>query len=141
MWRVRPAPVWVQRHGDLRDPRRLQARLYDHLGRELHARAALAETLVVLFREGTHPAVDVGDRGAEPRSSHRGEHRIAPAPVQRRHGPGEHVAAAALEPGSLYEVVSLAQFLDEARDLVEVVRVVGVAHEHEAAPGGRDTAL
>src|SRR3954452_22324562 len=104
MWRVRPAPVWVQRHGDLRDPRRLQARLYDHLGRELHARAALAETLLVLFREGTHPAVDVEDRVAEPRSSHRGEQRIAPASFHCRKPPGNRLYSASLVPGSLYEV-------------------------------------
>ena len=116
------------------------ARLDDHLGRELHARAAQVEALVQLLGEAAHAAVDVMDRGPEHLPGQQGEHPVAQHAVRPGHGPGQDRAAAGRKPATLDQAVSLTQLLDKARDLTEVIAVVRVAHDDEPALGSGNTA-
>ena len=134
------AAVGVQLDRHLGDARVAQARPDDHLGRELHPRAALAERLVVALPEAAQPAVDVVHRRAEPAPHEHREHRVAPPAVQEGHRAGEDRAAAGRQAAPLHERVAGAQLLDELRDLAEVVAVVGVAHDHPAAARRGDAA-
>ncbi len=67
------------------------------------------------------------------------ERRGFPEPaVQKGHGARKHTAPRDRKPTALDEVESLAQRLDEAGELEEVVAVVGIAHEDVADTGSLD---
>src|SRR5262249_12527563 len=58
--------------------------------------------------------------------------------MQRRHGPaldaaGESVAA--------HEIISGFELFDEAFERLEIIAVIGVAHDHVLAPGRLDASL
>jgi hypothetical protein len=133
---VRCAPVRMERYRHLGDVRSPEARLDDHLGRELHPGATLIELLVMLLREPTHAAVDIVDRRPEPRPCERREHRVAPAAVEERHRSGHNAPAAAFQSATLHKGMALAQLAHELRELEEVVAVVGIAHHDVSAFGG-----
>src|SRR6185437_7884282 len=101
---------------------------------ELHAGALLVEALVELPREGAHTAMDVVNWRAEPGARHGGKHRVAPDPVQHRHRAWLDDAAARLETAALHELVSFAEFGQEAGYLGEVIAVVCIAHEDVPSP-------
>jgi hypothetical protein len=84
--------------------------------------------------------MDVVDRDVEPPPAQKGEHRIAPDPVQHPHRVGHHRAAARRQPAALDQVVAGPEAIHEAGDLAEVVAGVGVAHQNEAAPSGVEPA-
>src|SRR5688500_2371099 len=52
--------------------------------------------------------------------------------MKRRHGARHHTTSPRGQTAALYEVESLSQLLDEARNLQEIVAVVRVSHDHEA---------
>ena len=75
----------------------------------------------------------VGHPGLEEEVEHAGEHRVADVAVEPRHCPGVDLAAQAR---THHEVGAVLERLDEARDLGEVVGLVGVAHHDVLAAGG-----
>ena len=79
-----------------------------------------------------HAAVRVADAGAEEDVEDAREHRVADVAVQPRH----RARVDLVHPVAHDELGALVEVLDEARDLVEVVREVGVAHHDVAAAGG-----
>src|SRR5689334_1806644 len=113
-----------------------ETRLDDHLGRELHPRAPLRESLVVDACEAAHPAVHVADRRIEPTAGQPREHWIPPPAMQKWHRAGKEGSAARRKSASLREIVTLAQLLEKAWDLTEIVAVVRVAHE-DVLPASR----
>ena len=60
--------------------------------------------------------------------------------MQPWHRAGKDATATRLEPAALDQFVSLAQALDELRQLAEIVAVVRVAHDHEPSVRGVDAA-
>ena len=132
--------VGMQRNRDFADLRAGEARLDDHFGGELHARAPLIQTLVQRLREAAETAVDVVDRCAEPSTRDAREQRVAKPAMQPRHRARQHASSAGPEPAPLHELVAGAQPLDELRQLAEVVAVVGISHDHEPAACRRDAA-
>ena len=129
MSRVRHTAVWMQRDGDLGNFRFEEARLYEHLCRELHPGATQVELVVELPPEPAHAAIDVADRDVEPHVRQSREHGIAPPSMQHRHGPGQHRSTATLEATSLDDVEALHQPIMEFADDAKVVAVVSVTHD------------
>ena len=79
-----------------------------------------------------HAAVRVPHAGAEEEVEDAREHRVADVAVQPRHRARLDV----VHPVAHHEVGAVLELLDEARDLGEVVREVGVGH-HDVARRGR----
>ena len=110
-----------------------EARLHDHLARELHAARAQAEVDDRVLAEAADAAVEVAHRRAEEQAAEARQHRVADPAVQPRHRArldptGEAVAH--------HEVVAVAQVLEERAEVLEVVAVVGVGHDHVGAARG-----
>jgi hypothetical protein len=80
------------------------------------------------------------DRRAEPTAGDPRQERIAEPPVQRGHRAGQDDAAPRWESAALDQVEALPELGYEPRHVAEVVAIVGVAHDDERAPGGRDGA-
>ena len=79
-----------------------------------------------------HAAVRVADAGAEEDVEDAGQDRVADVAVQPRHRARVDV----VHPVAHDELGALVEVLDEARDLAEVVREVGVGHHDVAAARG-----
>ena len=129
------AAVGMEGDRDLGRARARERGLDDHLRRELHPRAAQVQAVVQLAGEGR--ASRSTRRGAGLRNHVRAmqrEHGVARASDART---AWRPAATTPPPeGSRQPWTSswpVAELLDEARDLAEVVAVVGVAHHHEPA--------
>ena len=103
-----------------------------HLGGELHAGRAQVEPRQHVAPQRAHAAVRVADAGAEEDVEDAGEDRVADVAVQPRHRARVDV----VHPVAHDELGALVELLDEARDLAEVVREVGVAHHDVAAARG-----
>ena len=129
--------VLLQGGGDLDDVVLGQGGLDDHLGGELHPGGLEPQVEDALPVEAAQAAVEVPDAGAEEQLADAGQDGVAQILVQRGHGAG---GDAALEPVAHDEVVAFAQLLHEGGQGGEVVGVVGVSHDHEAAARGGDTA-
>src|SRR5690606_23268586 len=127
--------VWREGRGHLGDAELMQRRLDDHLARELHPRGAEPERVDGLLAEAADAAVKVAARCLEEQAPDESEDRVAEVLVKERHRARLDTAAEAVAHD---EVVALAELVEEARDLAEVVAHVGVAHEDEATPSGRD---
>ena len=118
---------------DLADREAAAVRLEDHLGRELHAGRVQVEHRQRLAADRAHPAVGVGHLHAEEDVEHAREHGVPDEAVEERH----RVAVdRSLEARSDDEVVAALEAVDEARELVERVRVVRVAHDQVLAACG-----
>ena len=115
----------------------MQRRLDHHLARELHAWALELEVEHRLAREAAQAAMEVADRDLEEQPADEGEHRIAEIAVQGGHGA---LCDAALEPVAHDQVRAVAQLCDHGVQVLEIVAVVGVAHDDVLAAGGRDAA-
>ena len=74
---------------------------------------------------GAHAAVRVRDLDAEQEVQHPGEDRVADEAVQERH---RVTVDRPLEARADDEVVSLLEAIDERRELLQGIRLVGVAH-------------
>ena len=101
----------------------------DHLGGELHAGRAEIEPRQDVAAKRAHPAVSVADAGAEEEVEDAGQHRIADVAVEPGHRSGLDV----VHPVAHHELGAVLELLDEARNLVEVVREVGVGHDDVVA--------
>src|SRR5262249_26723333 len=66
------------------------------------------------------------------------EHRIAPPSMQPWHSARPYDTATGRKPAPLDDVESFAEFLDELRNLQEIITVIGIAHDDELSPRGRD---
>src|SRR4051812_1724425 len=134
MGSVRLAPIRMQGYRHLGDthpePLRVDARFDDHLGRELHTRATLIKPLVVLLSKAAKSAIHVVYRCLEPLADKQREHRIPKPAMQEGHCPGPPRSPARRQPTALHEVVVLAEFLHEFWDLLKIVAVVRVTHDH-----------
>ena len=109
----------------------------DHLAGELHARGAEIEIDDRLASEATHAAVEVSDVDIEQSATDERERRVTDDPVQRRHRPRGDAAAEAVAD---HEVGAVAQRIDEGRQIVECVAVVGVGHDHQVGAAALDPA-
>ena len=131
------AAVGPQGGRDLGDAQAVQRRADDHLGGELHAGGSEAQPQHRLARDAAQAAVEVADVARVEEPADGGEHRVAEVAVL----PGHRARLdAALEPVAHDEVEALAQLLEEAVEVAEVVGGVGVSHHHVAAPRRRDAA-
>ena len=84
-----------------------------------------------VLADRAHPAVGVRDLDAEEEVEHPGQDRVSDEPVQERH----RVAVdRPLEARAHDEVVTLLEPVDERRELLERIRLVGVAHDDVLAP-------
>ena len=121
--RLADARVVVDR--DLAHREAAAVRLEDHLRRELHSRRVQVEGGERVLADGAHAAVRVGDLHAEEQVEHPREDRVSDEAVQERH----RVAVdRPLEARADDEVVALLEPVDERRELLQRVRLVGVAH-------------
>ena len=121
--RLADARVVVDR--DLADRQPAAVRLEDHLGGELHPRRVEVELRQGVAADRAHPAVRVGDLHAEEEVQHPREDRVADEAVQERH----RVAVdRPLEARADHEVVARLELVDERRELLQRIRLVGVAH-------------
>jgi hypothetical protein len=119
---------------ELADVQALLRRADHHLARELHAGRAQVQPREDVAPERAHAAVRVAHAGLEEEVERAREHRVADVAVMPRHG-------ARLDPVHAvahHEVGARLELGQEARDLVEVVRQVRVAHDDVAAAGGRE---
>ena len=107
-----------------RSVRCLLGRADHHLGGELHAGRAQIQLGQDVAAEGAHAAVRVIDAGAEQQVEEPRQQRVADVAVQPWHGARLDV----LHPVADDHVGAVLELGDEARDLVEVVRQVGVGH-------------
>ncbi len=114
-------------------PSPCQACLDDHLGRELHAGAALAELSRQLPPESAQAAVDVVDRSPEPPAPQPGENRIPEPAVEPGHRTGQNTPPSGGQTAALDDLEALPQLFDEARNLPEVVAGVRITHDDEPA--------
>ena len=130
--RLADARVVVDRH--LADGESAAVRLEHHLGGELHPGRVEVERGQRVAADRAHPAVRVGHLHAEEDVEHPGEDRVADEAVQERH----RVAVdRALEARADDEVVAGLEAVDERAQLVERIRVVGVAHDDVLAAARR----
>ena len=95
-----------------------------HLGGELHARRAQVEARQDVAADAAHAAVRVAHAGAEEEVEDARQDRVADVAVQPRHRARLDVRHAVAD----HHVGAVVEPLDEARDLGEVVRQVGVGH-------------
>ena len=72
------------------------------------------------------------------RAADEAEHRVAEIAVQERHGLGADAAAKAI---AHHEVGAVAKLGEEARDVRELVAVVGVGHEDVLAARGANAGV
>jgi len=106
----------------------------DHLGGELHAGRAQVQARQDVAPEAAHAAVRVADAGAEEEVQRAAEDRVADVAVDPVHRAGLDV----VHPVAHHELGAVAQRLDEARDVLERVRHVGVEHHDVLAAGGAE---
>ena len=107
----------------------------DHpLGGELHPGRPQVEPRQQVAAEGAHAAVGVGNARAEEEVEQAGQDRISDVAVQPRHGSLVDFREAVAD----HHVGALLERLQEARDLGEIVGVVGVTHEDVGAARGSE---
>jgi hypothetical protein len=114
----------------------MQARFDDHFRSELHSGAALIETIVEIFSETSHPAVDIMKRRFEPPPGKKGKHRIAPNAVEKRHRSRHDSASARWKTAALDNIESLPECADEFRDFEKIIAIVCISHNDEFAASG-----
>ncbi len=114
---------------ELGDLELLLRRSDHHLGGELHAGRAQVQAREHVSAQGAHAAVRVADPRPEEQVQQTGENRVADIAVQPRHRAGLDVVHAVADD----HLGALLERRDEARDLLEVIRQVGVGH-HDVAP-------
>ena len=105
-------------------------RLEDHLRGELHPGRVQIEGRERVLADGAHPAVRVGDLDAEEDVQQARQDRVADMTVEPRH---RLAVDGPLEARSHHEVVTLRKALDERREVLHRIRLVGVAHHDEVA--------
>ncbi len=125
--RLAAARVVVDR--ELADVEAALCRADHHLAGELHARGAQVEHLQLVPPDRAHAAVGVAHPRLVEGVEEAGEHRVADVAMQPRHRTGLDV----VHPVAHDQIGAVIELGHEARDLVEVVRQVGVAH-HDVAP-------
>ena len=122
--RLADARVVVDR--DLAHGQPAAVRLEDHLRGELHPGRVEVERRQRVAADRSHAAVRVGDLHAEEDVEHARQDRVADEAVEERH----RVAVdRPLEARADDEVVSLLELVDERRELLQRVGLVGVAHD------------
>ena len=117
---------------ELADVEVLLRRPDDHLRRELHPGRPQVQARQHVAPDAAHPAVRVADARAEEDVEHARQHRVPDVAVQ----PGHRAGVDVVHPVAHHELGAVLELLDEARDLLEVVRQVGVAHDDVAAARG-----
>ena len=110
---------------DLGDLELLLRRPDHHLRGELHPRRAQIELGQHVSSNRPHPAVRVSDACAEEEVQHPGEHGVADVAVVPRHRAGLDVVHSVAHD----ELGAAVELGDEARNVGEVVRQVGVRHD------------
>src|SRR5262245_29484097 len=104
MRRVRLATVRVQRNRYFADARVVELRLDDHFSGELHPGAALIKSLIQVLRKTAKTTVNIVNRRLKPPACQECEHRIAPPPVQKRHGPWQRTPSSTWQPTALNQL-------------------------------------
>jgi hypothetical protein len=100
-----------------------------HLGCELHSRGVQVERRQDVPPEGAHSAMDVAHARLAEEVQETAQDRIADVTVQPWHCAGLD----AVHPIAHDELSAVVELVDEARDVVEVVRQIGVDHDHVVA--------
>ena len=129
---LRLAAARVVLDRELADVEVLLRRPDHHLGGELHPRRAQLQLRERVGAQRAHAAVGVADAGSEQQVEEPGQQRVAHIPVEPRHRARVDVLHAVAD----HHVGAVLQLGEESRDLVEVVREVGVAHHDELAARG-----
>ena len=130
---LRLAAAYVQRDRLLADVEVRPDRADHHLRRELHAGRVEVELRQRVAADRAQPAVGVADRRSVDEVQEAGEDRV-PDAARQRHRTRLDVR----HPVPHHELGALVELADEVRDLVEVVREVGVDHDDVVAAGGRE---
>ena len=123
------------RHGDFGDAELFLQGMDHHLAGEFHPGRAQPHEVIGLPAESAQAAMGVRYGPAEQDPQKPGQERVPDMAVGPAHGPGQDRAP---ETGPDDEIAALAEAIDEPRDLQEIVGVVGIAHDDEAAPGFLD---
>ena len=129
------AAAWVVLDRELRDPQLLLGGPDDHLRSELHARRAQVEDREDVAPEAAHAAVRVRHPGLEEDVQDPGEDRVADVAVQ----PGHRARMDVVHAVAHDQLGALVELGDEAWDLGEVVREVGVGHHDVLAASRGET--
>ena len=104
--------------------------LEDHLRRELHPGGVEFERLKRALADGPHAAVRVRHLHAEEEVEHPREDRISDEAVEERH---RVPVDRPLEAGADDEIVACLEAVDERSELLERIRLVGIAHHDVVA--------
>src|SRR5262249_36127316 len=132
------AAVRIKDYRDLADLLSVQARLDNHFTGEFHSGTGQPQPFITILTESAQAAVGVADRRVEEQVQDAGEPRIADVAVQPGHGPRPDAPPEAV---AHHQVVALPQLLHKRLNGAEIVGIVGVAHDHVLAAGGRYSSL
>src|SRR5919106_6152982 len=114
----------------LGDPHLKHSSLHNHLAGELHPGCSEFHFANRLFAKAAKSTMKITTGTSKKKSPHSAKHGIAEIPVQKRHGTGLDPA---LETVSHNQVVPLTQLCHKARNVKEVVAIVGISHDHVPA--------
>jgi len=131
------AAVRLQRGRHLLDAQAGQRSPHHHFAGELHSRGLEVQPADGFGVEAAQAAMEIAGADAEEQAAEIAEHRVAEITVQHRHGAG---LDAAPETVAHHQLRPVAQARHEGVERAEIVAVVGVAHDDEAATGGGDAA-
>ena len=127
----RPRPAVDRKRGrHLGDGEPVERGAHHHLAGELHAGGPQVQREDGVAAQAAQAAMEIADAGAEEHPPDQAEHGIAEIAVQERHGAGRDAAGKAV---AHHEVGAFAQLGEKQLEAGEIVAVVGVAHDDEAA--------
>ena len=106
---------------------------HDHLAGKLHSSRAQFETQNRFAREASKPAVKIPQIDVEKQAADEAQHWIAEITMQRRHRSGFDAAFEAIAHD---QIRAVAQFFQERLQRIEVVTIVGIAHDNVSPARG-----
>ena len=126
-----------QGRGYLRNAQSRQARAYDHLGRELHARGPQTKLPDRAGTKSPQAAMKVLDRHLEEYPADQAQYRVAEIVVQQRHRSRHYPSAEAVAHD---QVVPGSEVVQEGAEIRKIVAVVRISHDDVLAARGGDAA-
>ena len=124
------AAVRGERGRNLRDIHLQKRCLHDHLAGKFHPAGTQPHALIGSFAKAAHAAMKITARSTKEHPANRREHRIAKVTVQRRH---RIRFDAAHEAVTHHQIGACSQLLKKRGNVAEVVAIIGIGHDHEAA--------
>ena len=123
---MRPVAIAIEGDWELRNSCTTPGSLKEQFTVELEAGASQLQVREERTLESLQATVDIVDGCAEQSLPKPGEHGVPPAPMKKRHCTRHEPAAPGRKSAALNEVIALAQLINEARDLQEIVAAVGI---------------